>query len=273
MNNICRFRSVSLSLVSALSLLAATIPANAVEVLAPGSEVEGKTIAEWTTDWWKWAFNQSMPTDAFTDQKGEDAGINQSGPVFFIAGTAGGNAKRSFTVPGDKYLLLPMLNAENSYLETGLKGKKLQNSIIDLINGVDNLVAKINGETIPNLFAHREQSPLFNFFAAENNPFRVTPGFSGDAYGDGYYLMLAPLGSGKHTLEFGGALPSLDFSVTVKDTVRAVSEPTSNLSSLAFKKDTTTAVPEPTFNLSLLAFGASGAVFALKRKHKQLKSI
>ena len=253
MNNICRFRSVSLSLVSALSLLAATIPANAVEVLAPGSEVEGKTIAEWTTDWWKWAFAQSKPTDAFTDQTGDNAGVNQAGPVFFIAGTAGGDANRSFTVPGDKYLLLPMLNAENSYLETGLMGQELQQSVIDLINGADNLVAKINGETIPNLFAYREQSASFEFDVAENNPFGVTPGKSGEAYGDGYYLMLAPLGSGKHTLEFGGALPSLDFSVAVKDTV--------------------TAVPEPTFNLSLLAFGASGVVFALKRKHKQLKSI
>ena len=109
MKTITKLSAASLLLFSSLSVLVATSPANAFTIVPPRSEVAGKTIGEWTGEWWKWAFSQSVPMDAFTDQTGENANVNQSGPVFFVAGTTGGEATRSFNVPSNKYLLFPLV--------------------------------------------------------------------------------------------------------------------------------------------------------------------
>ena len=96
-----RFRRFESKTVGAIFLLLSAVSvAEAVPmVLPPGSTVVGKTIGEWTAEWWKWAFSQSVPNDAFTDATGANANVGQSGPVFFVAGTTGGTATREFTVP------------------------------------------------------------------------------------------------------------------------------------------------------------------------------
>lgn len=57
---------------------------------APDAIVAGKTISDWTENWWKWVF-QGLP-DPYnpTDDKIGLLGlINNQGPVFFLAGTNG----------------------------------------------------------------------------------------------------------------------------------------------------------------------------------------
>ena len=192
--------------------------------------VAGQTIDAWTADWWQWAYGQSMPNDAFTDPTGAFAGINQSGPVFFVAGTTGGSATRSFTIPTDKFLLIPLINSSSS--EAFLGGSPSEADLrIDaafIINHVDSLFAVIDGAVVPEaeLFGHRELSPLFNFVAATNNPFFHPVRPSGNAVSDGYWLMLQPLGLGTHTISFGGGVSSFGFTVEVTDTINVVPEPT-----------------------------------------------
>src|SRR5438094_4003872 len=69
-----------------LALLAHRASAAAVVVPA-GSTVSGKTIGEWTADWWNWT---GSVDNVFADTTGAAATQNQSGPVFFLAGTQGG---------------------------------------------------------------------------------------------------------------------------------------------------------------------------------------
>jgi hypothetical protein len=102
-----------------------------------------------------------------------------------------------------------------------------------------------------NFSNYREPSPLFNYVAVPGNPFGVGPGNSGDAYADGYYAMIEPLGSGTHTFRFGGGASAFDFSVEVKDTITVVP------------------VPEPTSTIGFLALGTLGAASTLKRKQKR----
>jgi hypothetical protein len=257
MNSLRQFRLTSLSLVSFVSLLVAMMPANAVTILPQGSTVAGKTIGEWTADWWKWAFNQSKPSDAFTDMTGANAGVNQSGPVFFVAGTAGGNATRSFTVPGDKYLLIPMVNAAVSEVGDGLTGQDLKEFATFLADNIDSGFLEIDGVSVidnSNFGNYREASPLFNYMAATDNPFGATVGDSGEAYADGYYVMVQPFGSGTHIFSFGGGASEFGFSVEVEDTITAVP------------------VPEPTSTLGFIALGTLGAASTLKRKLESSKS-
>src|SRR3954471_19244172 len=80
-----------------------------VTVLPHHATVAGRTIGQYTGDWWNWA--ASVPGGPFADTTGDKAALNQSGPVFFVAGTGGGGpVGRSFNVPSDKYLLFPLLN-------------------------------------------------------------------------------------------------------------------------------------------------------------------
>ena len=58
--------------------------ASASEIVPPDGLVEGRTYAEWTAAWWKWALE--IPSDGrhpLKDQTGSDALRNQSGPVWF----------------------------------------------------------------------------------------------------------------------------------------------------------------------------------------------
>lgn len=212
------------------------IPAANGTIVAPGSTVEGKTIGEWTADWWIWAIAQSMPNDAFTDATGANAAIGQTGPLFFIAGTTGGTATRSFTVLGDKFLLVPLVNyaaAESSFVVPPTVAE-LSMIVDTVIDGVDSLFAEIDGTAIPesDLFTHRESSPVFSFVGAPNNPFYQSPGPSGSAVADGYWLMLNPLGEGTHTIRFGGGMSDgafPGFLTDVTDTINAVPEPSTIL--------------------------------------------
>lgn len=198
-------------------------------VLPPHATVAGKTIGEHTADWWQWALGFSSPGDPFTDPTGAAAGLNQSGPVFFVAGTPGGSATRSFTVPADKFLLIPLLAAELSQLELGdftLTEPQVRQQVNGLIDLVDEFHSTVDGVPVPDLFSHREESPAFAFSAAAGNPFGVPTGPSGIAVADGYWVMVAPIPAGEtHVINFGGGVSEFGFSVDVTATITAVAVP------------------------------------------------
>src|SRR5262249_42606793 len=90
---------------------------------APNAIVDGKTIAQWTQDWWTWALQSPAYKNALDDTTGKYAHVgngdhqnaqgDQDQPgVFFIAGTQGTatDATRTFTVPQGDALLVPMIN-------------------------------------------------------------------------------------------------------------------------------------------------------------------
>jgi len=211
-----------------------------IDVLPGGSVVEGKSIGEWTAEWWKWALGIPMPHDPLSDTTGASANGGQSGPVFFIAGTLPGapSVTRTFDVPPDKYLLFPTLNwvgyggADPGYAST-------KEEITAITTGTINpagLVATIDGVPVADLASHRESSPgdAFSIPVVADNSFGHPAATYTDAYADGYWIMLAPLGTGMHTLHFGGtSVPfngagglQLDsFTVDVTAQINAIPEP------------------------------------------------
>ena len=194
-----------------------------VEVFKPHTH----GVSQLSANWWKWdlAFSASTPpaapTDPVNDTTGALAGLNQSGKTFFLAGGAPGTA-RSFNVPAGKNVLVPLLVTELSTLEgAGSTPKEVRANVKALADLIDNLHATIDGHVIPSaeLFAHREVSPIFHFVAAPNNTSGDPAGFSGVASADGYWLLLAPLPAGTHTINFGGGISSYGYSVDVTDTI------------------------------------------------------
>jgi hypothetical protein len=191
-------------------------PAPAALIYDAGAKVHGKTIGQWSAEWWKWALSFPAGPNPFDDPTGANAGLRQKGPVFFLAGTPGGDAERTFTVPGNKPILVPLLVTELSELELGA-GADVRAEVEALADLIDSLHLSIDGVEFPEaeLFLHRETSPDFSFVAAPGNPIGVPAGPSGLAVADGYFVMLRPLGKGEHTISYGGGISSFDFSVHV----------------------------------------------------------
>ncbi len=238
-------RRIAMTLAAGAALLVTTtgMPARAdvtisgVTILSPGSTVAGTNIGNWGANWWQWAMAQHNGTDAFTDTTGAYATQNQSPPVFFVAGTGNGTpsgpVSRTFFVPRDSFLLVPLLNSEyaaSEYPPPTPSDTQLQNDLAAGLATINALHAKIDGNdvgAIVNLFNYNELSGLFSYVAAADNPFlgAGTPGGpSGHAYAGGYYLMLAPIGNTTHTINFGGGTTN-GFSTDATITITGIPEP------------------------------------------------
>jgi hypothetical protein len=169
------------------------------------SKPYGMSYGEWTGKWWQWLLSEPQASSPATDQTGKNCGQNQNGPVWFLAGTAGGSATRTCTIPAGKAILFGVINAECSYSERPtLKTEpdlaqcaKLQNA------GTTNLQASLDGMTLQQLDKYRVTSPIFNLTFPTNNIFGSPVGTT-QAVADGWYVFLHPLTPGKHELHFSG---------------------------------------------------------------------
>jgi hypothetical protein len=190
----------------------------------PNAIVDGKSIAQWTQDWWTWALQSPADKNALDDTTGQYANVGNDQPgVFFIAGTTGGDATRTFTVPHGEALLLPMLNTFDT-----LDPKDTETQLVnDFLASVTHLSAKIDGKAIGNLGQYLEApSDFFSMGRVRPHTFateigapigaELTPTLVG-----GYYLMIEGLSPGQHTLEFGGST-NTGFSTHVVDHITVV---------------------------------------------------
>ena len=74
-------------------------------VLPPDSIIADRDLAWYAQDWWQWAF--SMPTDQspIQDPDGRLCGVNQDGPVWYLAGGFGtARVHRTCSVPAGRFL-------------------------------------------------------------------------------------------------------------------------------------------------------------------------
>jgi hypothetical protein len=187
-------------------------------VLPPNSHAFGKTYGEWSAKWWQWAVNIPASNSPIVDTTGADCAVNQSGKVWFLAGTAtstaGGPAvTRTCTVPSGKAILFPIINAECSTIEgNGTTQAQLSACAKGIIDPVATVTATVDGVNLQDLTPpnspYRVQSPLFTFKSVQDNPFSIPAGQS-PSVADGYWILLAPLSTGQHTIHFLGAIPNI----------------------------------------------------------------
>jgi hypothetical protein len=218
----------------ALSISYVVLGAGVVQAgaLAPGSSVGGKTVTEWTIEWNKWcySFPGTVPhpfgTGAMLDQA-----VNQpAGDVFLLSGSTSGDVTRSFSVPAGKFLLVPIITIEWSQHESpDLTPDQIRALNHSFAEGVTELHTTLDGVNVPDLFAHRHVvDDAYSFDFVADNIFGVPAGPSGQAFSDGYYLILEPLSPGVHTLVFGGSGETSVFgkyAVNINDTITVVPEP------------------------------------------------
>ncbi len=171
----------------------------------------GKTIAEWGSLWWKWAFDNPQ---VLGDTDGTYSALGDvGGPVFFAQGSGGEPTRANVIVPGGQYVLLPVATYIWTFFGTCSElvcARQIVNR--NFINGITSVSVTIDGERVQNMQAHLVRVDN------GNPPFTVDAGPIGpDGYGGilpavqgGYWLMLAPLPPGKHRVAMSATAPILD---------------------------------------------------------------
>jgi hypothetical protein len=201
----------------------------------------GVSYEDWAAAWWQWAV--AIPKDE-NPMLGGPCELHQSGKVFFLAGTTGGNDIRSCTIPAGKGIFFPLVNVmykscpeyggqfEGYTCEDATSEDLLHQGATEYMGYESTLLLEIDGVSVEGLDAYRahsdtfvETSPtdvsarVFPFCAGpiEENPCGVPVGSERPAVADGYWAMLRPLSAGQHEIRFAAsiALPWGGFSLDV----------------------------------------------------------
>ncbi len=225
-------------LVAALLLLGTAVSAladgrdnDAPKIWPAQSHPYGKAYNQWSAAWWQWAFSIPAANHPMLDSTGQNAGANQSGNVWFLAGNIGGTSDRSVTVPPGKALFFPILNT--AYLGFPCDDRNLPgcegdqaleeaNDVATLLSFVTPsmdgaaLACEIDGVPVQHLSSYRpESSAWYPLNLVEANVYAYPAGLYHPCVDTGYYLMLAPLSAGRHTIHFTGANADGSFRVNV----------------------------------------------------------
>lgn len=244
--------------------LSTSLPVQAA-VLSPDSIFAGKTLYEWSAQWWKTFLEAPFDNNPLLapDPTGSSlTAINvPSSPVFFLTGLIGGGAvNRSVRVSEKQAVFFPLINFASVQADPDETAESLCSESSQDNVDLSSLFATIDGQSIDGLSSQRQncqdQRDSGGFLVdAPPNSLLAAIGVQTDqnlTVSDGYWLMVEPLTPGEYTITFGGEIPG------------------GNSQNNRYRIEVFT-VSEPSSMLSLLAFGALGAKI-LNYKRKQGKS-
>jgi hypothetical protein len=176
---------------------------------------------EWSTGFWQWLAAAPLDHNPGLDETGVDIGYGQSGSVWYLCPNFSGAASvRTGVIPAGISLFIALVAFETSSQEGyGTTEEELRGAADGIVDMVEGLSAEVDGVPLTDLYSYRFQSPeLFSLTVPEDNVFDLwIPGVdtpAGTYYpcvADGYYLMLAPLNAGEHTIHWTGAIPAFGY--------------------------------------------------------------
>lgn len=208
-------------------------------VLPPDEPHHGASYGEWSGRWWTWAGTQPIPVNPVLDTTGEFCAQGQSGSVWFLAGTfvMPSQVTRTCTIPVGKALFFPVYNLAwitfptdpgvceaNGYpsLEACALDslKQIMDSDLTTIVAEGGAQVFVDGKPVDlqitdsGTSPFRVVSPEFGMLLPPDNVWGITEEYCplvdggydcNPYYGDGVYVMLAPLSAGSHTLRIVAA--------------------------------------------------------------------
>jgi len=161
-----------------------------------GSDYGGLSAA-----WWKWTLETPAAVNPVLDDSGANCGVNQSGPVFFLAGSLGDTGVpviRICTLPAGKRLFFPVATAFYSAEGTF---EEMQQLATALVQDMQEMRVVINGKPVQHIGRYWALSPNFTINLPDDNLYGAPAGAYEPSAAAGYYLLLAPLPAGSHQLE------------------------------------------------------------------------
>ena len=195
----------ALAFLCAAFIVNAACQAQSIEPLDPEKKINGLRAADLSSEWWKWAV-ANPDKSPIEDTTGENCGVGQRGEEWFLAGGFGSSRiTRRCTIPAGKYLFFPVVNmaywpAPGTSELTCQQAK--QSAALNNDTAIE-LFASVDGVEIPNVDSHRVRTDkCFDLF--ERVPASYGRRSAYPSASDGYWLLLPPLGKGKHAVKFGG---------------------------------------------------------------------
>lgn len=184
-----------------------TVSAAESYLLPPHEPVAGVSQVDWSRTWWQWAATFEPARSPVADRTGEHCARNQSGDVWFLAGTYGSaRTIRTCTVPRGKYLFFPIVNYVVMPNPRSAQQLSCAQAVVQAARMTDDLLKillEVDGQPYDGLAAHRQATECFDLGALSTPPLHLYP-----VAANGYYVMLRPLPPGRHVIDFGGALPT-----------------------------------------------------------------
>jgi hypothetical protein len=177
----------------------------------------GLSYAEWTARWWQWVLSIPLQNNPIKDEMNKYYDVNQSGPVWFLAGTEGGVVYRKCKIPSGKAILVPILNYGATFADEPTVRSERQLVLLakSEMDDISNLEVSLDQVEFTDLQEFRVLSPVFDVVLPENSLFGGTSGpTKGSA--DGYWLFFKPLSPGFHTIESFGSCQSGKVSIGAK---------------------------------------------------------
>jgi hypothetical protein len=180
-------------------------------------KIGDKTYAEWAVAWWQWGIGTPKDKNPIADKTGEHAGVGQSGPVWFLAGTFGGKGERKCSVPAGKALFFPVVNQASGSHPDRFDEKKSTAFAKEVMDSAEDLEVTVDGKALKDVNKYRVQTPVFHLDGPEKEEDGVNPGAAGPhkMISDGYWIMLKPLPAGEHVVHFKGKVKKVGFNVDV----------------------------------------------------------
>jgi hypothetical protein len=212
-----------------------------VQVVPPGNDVAGQSQLFWAQAWWQWALGIPSPSNPLTDATGANAGVDNNGPVFFLAGNQGGASARTITVPVGKPIFFPVINSfyvpingDGTFNPSPCPSPLTLACAIQVVSftQAEKMAVQIDGTpTLDNaeIEQHRQTSTsYFSVALPADNVLGVTGPIEAGAntwVQDGFYITLDNLSVGTHMLHFQGEGQSPaggSISLDVTDTLNVV---------------------------------------------------
>lgn len=194
-----------------------------VKPLDPKAAHYGKSYDEWMVAWQKWFWQlPQQGTGAqcvvpIQDPSGEQcaAGQDPSSDVFFLVGNFGGVTVRDACSPGaDQALFFPVLSytADNAGVAPAdqVDAEGLKAAAAGMFDVATDLHASVDGCEMTDLQSYRLGPTEFSYVVPPEPNLQACLGMSGvegeikPAFTAGYWLLLPPLGAGKHEIHFEG---------------------------------------------------------------------
>jgi hypothetical protein len=210
-------------LVFTQSVSFATNPSGTPKAGAPNSNAN--QFGELSALWWQWIYSFPAATNPNLQNGVVNCGFGQSthprsNKIWFLAGTFGGPANRTCTVPSNVALFFPLLNIEYdnvgcctpitppfnfSIQEIKQLAAAAQDNPLELHTLVDGVPQPV----------YRAHSQVFSFSVSPTGNVLqflglTVPGANWPsttvfpAVSDGYWSMVGPLSVGNHVIQFGG---------------------------------------------------------------------
>jgi hypothetical protein len=221
-------------------VLAVVPPAQAqVQIPPPSQAIAGQSQLYWAQAWWQWLSGIPKANNPDLDVTGNNAAVQNEGPVFFLGGNFGGVSARTIKVPYGKSVFFPVLNqafaavdfTSGQYDPSPCSNPPTIQCAIQALSvtKASNMSVQIDGVSLNNsdIQMHRQTSTSFFAVALSGNNIYGTPVQNYNRCcsslplwaQDGYYITLLNLSVGTHLLHFHAEIPTLPFSVDITDTL------------------------------------------------------